>query len=191
MEIYYYNTNVADYSVPFDWDKNNDHIDYIDEIVETYFDTKERVGKHWQPTFFGVIDTREKIADLGSLVSDGVLVFSQKAVDILRPLLGKSVELLPYKTEVGPYYLVNVLDEGEYLDRERTESDEILSDGRCVGINKFAFHADRLRGKHIFRISDDPVTRFISGEFVAACREHGLSGIYLNDQAKVWDSATA
>jgi hypothetical protein len=191
MEVYKYITDSNAYSVPFDWDDDDVNSDYLDEIVETYFDGKARASEHWQPPFFGVIDPRKKVADLGSLVSDGVLVFSQRAVDILQPLLGTEVELLPYPTEVGTYYLVNVLDEKEYLDRARTDCDRIMPDGRCAGINKYVFHANRLSGKHIFRISDKLTSRFISGEFIAACRQYKLTGIDLTEEAKVWDSATS
>jgi hypothetical protein len=191
MEVYKYNTASSTYGVPFDWDDKDVNSDYLDEIVETYFDERARVGEHWQPPFFGIVNARKKLADLGSLVSDGVLVFSQRAVDVLQPLLGNGVELLAYPTEVGAYYLVNVLDEGAYLNREQTDCDRIMPDGRCAGINKYVFHADRLRDKHIFRVSDKLTSRFVSGEFITACRKHNLTGIDLTDRSKVWDSAIA
>ncbi|TGE07766.1 imm11 family protein [Hymenobacter fodinae] len=191
MKVYKYTTDSDAYSVPFDWDDDDVNSDYLDEIVETYFDGRARASKYWDPPFFGILDPRKKVADLGFLVSDGVLVFSQKAVDALQPLLGTEVELLPYSTEVGTYYLVNVLDEGEYLDRVHTDCDRIMPDGRCAGINRYAFHANRLRGKHIFRISDKLTSRFISGEFVEACRQHQLTGIDLTEESKVWESTTS
>ena len=107
------------------------------------------------------------------------------------PLIKDSVELLPYPTEVGTYYLVNVLDEGNYLDRNRTECDEILPNGHCYGINKYVFNEKALQGKHLFRIPDDGVIRFVSGEFIDTCKQHKLQGIYLTDSVKVWDSETA
>jgi hypothetical protein len=190
MQIYKFIEDSDRYSVPFDWDEEDNNIDYVSDIVDAYFDKKQRVGDDWQPAFFGTIDQRMKVGDLGTLAGSERIVFSQRAVDVLLPLIGESVELLPYPTEVGTYYLVNVLDVGEYLDRKQTNCREILSNGLCAGISKFVFRADMLRGKHIFRIPDSPVFRYISDEFITACRQHKLTGIDLTEEAEVWDSAT-
>lgn len=191
MQIYKFVEDSDQYSVPFDWDNDDINIDYVSDIVDTYFDANQRVGGMWQPAFFGTINPRMKVGDLGTLAGSERLVFNQRAVDVLGPLLGESVELLPYPTEAGNCYLVNVLDVGNYLDREQTKCREILPSGLCIGISKFVFQADLLRDKHIFRIPDSPVFRYVSGEFVAACRQHGLTGIDLTNQAKVWDSANS
>ncbi|UOQ74802.1 imm11 family protein [Hymenobacter cellulosilyticus] len=188
MQIHKFIEDSDQYSVPFDWD-DDDNIDYVSNIVDTYFDKYQRVGDNWQPTLFGIIAPRVKVGDLGTLAGSERIVFSQRAVDALRPLLGTSVELLPYPTEIGTYYLVNVLDVGDYLDKNRTKCREILPNGLCAGISKFVFQADLLRGKHIFRIPDSPVFRYVSDEFIAACRKHNLTGIDMTEEVKVWDSA--
>jgi hypothetical protein len=192
MQVFNYQEKANDFSVPFDWDAEDYNIDYlVDEIAEKFLGERESVGNAWRPTFFGLVNLKQKLGDLGSLVRDDIIIMSQKAVDTLRPLIQASVELLPYKTEVGLYYLVNVLDEGDYLDRAQTECDRILPNGLCAGITRFVFDANKLKGKHIFRIPDRPTTRFISGEFVAMCRQHGLQGIELTDKAKLWEDEEA
>lgn len=192
MQVFEYREKANTHSVPFDWDENDVNIDYLlDEIVETFFENRKLVGDNWKPIFFGVVNRKQKLGDLGSLVRDDVIIMNQRAVDLLRPLIQGSVELLPYETEVGIYNLVNVLDEGDYLDRTKTDCNRILSNGLCAGINKFVFNADAIRGKHIFRIPDKPTTRFVSDEFIETCRLHKLEGIYLTDKVKVWDSAEA
>lgn len=188
MQVFQFVEAADKYSVPFDWDKDDDNIDYISHIVESYFDTKRRVGANWQPSFFGVVNKKQKVGDLGTLIGGEQIVFSQKAVDILMPLIKDSVELLPYPTEIGTYYLINVLDEGPYLDRQKTNCDEVLPNGNCFSINKYVFVESMLVGKHILRIPDDAVTRYISGDFIEACRENNLQGIELDDKVKVWDS---
>lgn len=191
MEVYRFDTDDDTYSIPFDWDDDDKNIDYVDQIVDEYFDTQTRVSDKWQPTFFGIVNPKQKVANLGTLVSSNVLVFDQRAVDVLQPLLGASVELLPYETEVGIYYLVNVLDAGDYLDRQRTECREIRKNGTCYGITKYVFQADLSQGKHLFIIPDTSLSRYVSGEFIAACRQHDLKGIFLTDKAKIWDSAVS
>lgn len=104
------------------------------------------------------------------------------------PLMKNSIELLPYPTEVGTYYLINVLDEDEYLNRELTVCGRRMPNGICRDITKYHFHQDMLINKHVFRVPDRPLTRFISGEFVDICKKHELQGIYLDDSVKVWDS---
>jgi hypothetical protein len=190
MQVYKFVEASNEYSTPFDWDEDDDNIDYVSNVVDTYFDANQRVGANWQPAFFGVVDQRLKVAELGTLAGSERIVFSQRAATLLMPLLGESVELLPYPTELGTYYLVNALDVGDYLDRERTACREVLDNGICFGITKYAFHEQLLRGKHIFRIPDDPVFRFVSGEFMALCQQHGLVGIAANASTLVWDSAT-
>lgn len=190
MQVFELRENANIFSVPFDWNKD-EHIEYIDNIVKHYFDRNLRVGGNWNPTFFGVINKRQKLGEIGTLSGSEMVIFSQRAVDSLMTLIKDSVELLPYPTEVGTYYLVNVLDEGDYLDRQRTECDEILPNGHCYGINEYVFNETALQGKHIFRIPDDGVTRYVSGEFIQACKQHNLHGIYLTESVKVWDSTEA
>ncbi|RYF74600.1 MAG: hypothetical protein EOO39_08325 [Cytophagaceae bacterium] len=191
MKVYKLEENANKFSVPFDWDEEDISIQYVRKIVESYFDTNRRVGKNWQPTFFGIVEKKMKLADIGTLSGSEMVILGQKAVDALLPLINGSVELLPYPTEVGTYYLVNALDEGDYLDRKRTDCDEILPNGHCFGINEYVFKESALQGKHIFRIPDDAVTRYVSGEFIDTCKQHKLQGIYLTDSVKVWDSETA
>jgi hypothetical protein len=188
MQIFELLENSNLFNVPFDWDEDDRNISYIRGVVEHYFEENRRVDDKWNPQFFGVLEKRMKVGDIGILSGSEMVVFSQRAVEKLMHLLADSVELLPYPTEIGTYYLVNVLDEGDYLDRQRTDCDEILPNGHCFGINRYMFVEERLRGKHIFRIPDDAVTRFVSGEFIEVCKQHDLQGIYLTDRAKVWDS---
>lgn len=190
MQVYEYSEDSNVYTVPFDWD-DDVNIDYVRNIVEEYFDKNQPVGNHWQPPFFGVVEKTMKTGDLGILSGSEMIVFSQRAVDTLSPLIQRNVEFLPYPTEVGTYYLINVLDEGNYLDRKLSDYDEMLPNGLCFGINKYVFDAEKLQHKHIFRIPDDPVTRFVSGEFIATCKKHKLRGIYLDDSVKVWNSTTS
>ena len=189
MQVYQFIENANTYSVPFDWDEEDKNIDYLlDEIVEKFFDENKAVGKAWQPSFFGVVNVQKKLGALGSLVRYDIIVMSKSAVNILYPLIQNSVELLPYETEAGPYYIINVLDKGEYLNRKATDCDRILANGLCAGINKFVFDQNKLIDKHIFRIPDRPTTRFISSEFVEACRRFNLEGIELGNKVKLWDS---
>lgn len=188
MEIYEYVENANVYSVPFDWSENEESADYVSTIVDHYFGTGTRVGSDWQPNFFGIINKKQKIGDVGSLSSDESIVISRKAADVLEPLIAKSVELLEYPTEIGPYYLVNVLDVGDYLDRAKTDCDRILTNGLCSGINKYVFKKELLVGRHIFSIPDMPGYRYVSGEFIEMCRKNNLQGIHLDESVKVWDS---
>lgn len=187
MKVFEFRENANLYSVPFDWD-NDDNIAYIDNVIENYFDKGMRVGRQWSPPFFGVVNKLQKVGDLGTLSGSETVIFSEKAVDVLMPLIKDSVELLSYPTEIGTYHLINVLDKGNYLDRLRTDCDEILSNGNCYGINRYAFDEQALQGKHIFRIPDDGVTRYVSGEFIETCKRHNLQGIYLTDKVKLWES---
>jgi hypothetical protein len=141
MEIYQFRTNINEYSIPFDWNNGRINYKYIKQIVDTYFHANTRVGNNWNPNFFGVVNKNQKIADVGSIVSDRAVVLSSKAITFLKPLLHNS-ELLPYPTELGDYYLVNVLNEAPYLDRNKSSYDRRLNNGLCAGISNYEFYPD-------------------------------------------------
>ena len=82
MQVYRISDDANRYSVPFDWDDDKS-IDYVRSVVEEYFDSNRQVGKHWQPSFFGIVKKKMKLGEIGTLSGSEMLVFNQNAVEHL------------------------------------------------------------------------------------------------------------
>ncbi len=126
-----------------------------------------------------------KISDTPGL-SSGAPVLSPRAISVLKDLMKDIVEVLPLICSSGEYYVINVLDVVECVDYEKAEFERYESSGRIMLFNKYAFKPECVKGKHIFKIIDEPVRRpFISDEFRNRVLENGLAGFKFE---LVWDS---
>lgn len=105
-------------------------------------------------------------------------VFSSRAWDVLRPLIEKSVELLPIIYPPRNYSLINVLEVINCLDPVRTELDVNDISGNVTAIHKRAFRDDLVIDKHIFKT---PQTRhlevLVSDKFKLLVKENDLKGL--------------
>jgi hypothetical protein len=96
----------------------------------------------------------------------------------IESLVAGQVEFLSFETPVGPYYGLHVMYV-DCLNAPRVEG-ERFADGRimAVGIEKYAFHWERLEGIHIFRVPELGHSRlFVSDEFKRVVEENGLTGL--------------
>lgn len=122
----------------------------------------------------------EKKKPLADFMATGLLLdaISPRGRILLEPLITKQVEFLPFETPVGPYYGLHV-KYVDCLDVSRVVG-ERFDDGRimAVGIEKYAFHWERLEGIHIFRVPELGLSRlFVSDEFKRVVEENGLTGL--------------
>lgn len=131
----------------------------------------------------------KQIADCSKLWNvTGAYIFSEKAKNVLEELLEKSVEffLTHYKGEI--YYIVNILSIVDAIDYEKAEFRR-LSTGLVVGLKKYSFHEERLKGLNIFvttlngNIQSTEV--FVTSEFKKVVEKNKLLGFKF---IEVWDS---
>ncbi|MCM0759876.1 hypothetical protein M7775_15055 [Sporomusa sphaeroides DSM 2875] len=138
----------------------------------------------WKPLAVRVIEDR-KISDTPGL-SSGAPVLSPRAISVLQELVGDTVEVLPLICSSGEYYVINVLDVVDCIDYEKAEFKRYEHSGRIMRFIKYAFKSECIKGKHIFKIVDEPVRRpFVSDEFRNKVIESGLEGFEFE---LVWDS---
>jgi hypothetical protein len=116
-------------------------------------------------------------------------VFSRRAVEATRDLLGNNTELVELEWRGLGLVAVNVTEIRDALDVERSEVVR-FSSGRVMRVVKYEFFADRLRGASIFRlpelarsdlhVTDDFVTR------VSECRLTGFefTPVWPNEAAR-------
>ncbi|CVK19389.1 imm11 family protein [Sporomusa sphaeroides] len=147
------------------------------------FDGKKLIDT-WTPLAVRVIKDSKKSDTPG--LSSGAPVLSLKAISILKDLIDDVVEVLPLVCSGGEYYIINVLDVVDCIDYERADFERYKSSGRIMLFNRYAFKPECVKGKHLFKIVDEPVRRpFVSDEFRNRVIESGLEGFKFE---QVWDS---
>ncbi|HEX2572361.1 MAG TPA: DUF1629 domain-containing protein [Polyangia bacterium] len=106
------------------------------------------------------------------------LAFSDRAVEVLTPLIGDVIELLPLACDgPGRFQVVNMLDVVDCLDEDRSTLDR-YSDGDIASVKKYVFKPDSTNGHHLFKCKQFDLHNLVSGEFRALVEDKGLIGAY-------------
>jgi hypothetical protein len=107
----------------------------------------------------------------------GVLALSARAREALLPMIGDAAELLPLQCEEGDFYLLNVLQVLDCLDRERSDI-TYWDDGSIRSVRRFAFQASCLDDKHIFKLPLHNYSRiYVSQLFKDSVEQQALKGL--------------
>jgi len=106
-----------------------------------------------------------------------VPVFSERALQVLEPLIRGSVELIPLVCQEDKLYLINVIDSLDCFDRQRSVLKE-LPGGAFMGVDHYEIkNAQLFEGKGIVRFSGLPVDIFVTDAFRKLVEEHDLKGL--------------
>lgn len=150
------------------------------EVIE-HISRQRRPTRTWYPLPVEIVPA-ERTGDFPSLAIFAP-VFSENALQHLRPILGYDVELLPF--DVGdstrPLYLVNVLPTVDCLDHSRSRFKRLKS-GKILYIEHYVFQEDRLGGHSIFKLPEDNEV-YVSDTFKGCVEQHGLEGLLFK---QVW-----
>jgi hypothetical protein len=141
-----------------------------------------RCADWWQPVPMEwsratVRRNRGKPVDVINLMGNG-LAFSERAAEVLIPLVGDVIELLPL-THDGPgrFQVVNLLDIVDCLDEERSQIERFY-DGSIQSVERYAFKPGSIDGHHLFKCKQWGLHDLVSAEFKALVEEKGLVGAY-------------
>lgn len=106
-------------------------------------------------------------------------VVSQRAWNVLRPLIGYCCEALPIVHPSGePFYLIHVMETIDALDEGHSETTRNATTGRINRIYRYALKNDLLAGKHIFKLPLESSGELLVGdEFRKIVEEHSLRGL--------------
>ena len=111
--------------------------------------------------------------------------FDKKALEALRDLMEGAVEILPIEFEGTLWHGIYVTKVLDAIDHEKAIA-KILSTGRILRFEKYAFMAETVQGNHIFKIADTPLfCEFVTEEFKNLVEGASLVGF---DFQLVWDS---
>jgi hypothetical protein len=102
---------------------------------------------------------------------------SERALNVLRPLIGDVVEILPLQHPTDRYYIVHVLQVLECLDEDKSEGFR-GSKGQLLSVDKYVWKPGVIdETKHIFKIKGLELSwPFVSEAFKRLVDEHGLLG---------------
>ncbi|MEM9369301.1 MAG: DUF1629 domain-containing protein [Planctomycetota bacterium] len=112
-------------------------------------------------------------------------VLSQRAVQVLKDLLGPCGELLPLTSDIGDYFAFNILTKSEALDVENSEAEFAPSTGKetAFSIDHFEFHRDQVGQHAIFRVREMPAYVLVTDAFKTRVDQAGLFGFQFS---KLW-----
>lgn len=182
IKIWNFSINEFDYSEYFM--PNEQERDFFNTICKPALIKGEAIGKKWRPVIY-IKRKQRKNPDFLPIAKVGIVI-TQKAVDVLKPLLGNSVELLPLRSFKQPMYFVNVLESLDCLDEDETIYKLSAVTKTKVGIVKFAFDPEKIADKHIFKIKGFWYNTFVSDEFRKICKENDLQGVDFSADELVW-----
>ena len=114
------------------------------------------------------------------------MTLSEKAVELLRPLMDETVEVLELDFE-EKYYAINVTTVLDVIDYEKSKYKTFKSSGRIMRFEKYVFRdIPTLRKYNIFKIPDETNSApFVSERFKKLVEDSGLEGFKFE---LVWDS---
>jgi hypothetical protein len=140
----------------------------------------------WSPiSFHGFDDNPEEEGDFPSL-SDfwEIPVFSRRAWDILRPLIGYCCEALPIGHPKGErFYIIHVMDTIDCVNIGRSVV-ERFSDGAIMTVKRYSLRGECLMGKHFFKLPSQSGRRLLLDDLVRETIENnGLKGLVFRELA--------
>ncbi|EKS8378253.1 imm11 family protein [Bacillus cereus group sp. MYBK65-1] len=160
------------------------------KYFKTSFNSMVSLSDSWTPKFIEVKD-EGKLSDSPIFWGkSGVQIISEKAKNVLEPIVGDNIEFLPliHKQTNKKYYAMHVLRVLEALDTNKTIFDK-LSSGLIIGCEKFVFIPYVVQHEPIFKLNINgkvhPNYLLVLDQFKNAILESELKGFQFTE---VWDS---
>ncbi|MED2840294.1 hypothetical protein P4255_22825 [Bacillus wiedmannii] len=160
------------------------------KYFKTSFNSMVSLSDSWTPQFIEVTDEGKSSDSPIFWGKSGVQIISEKAKNVLEPIVGDTIEFLPliHKQTNKKYYAMHVLRVLEALDTNKTIFDK-LSSGLIIGCKKFVFIPYVVQDEPIFKLKINgkvhPNYLLVSDQFKNAIVESELKGFQFTE---VWDS---
>lgn len=107
------------------------------------------------------------------------VIFSERALQVLWPLIQNSVQVIPLECEEGKLYLIHITNTLDVLDRAQSKIKWLsgYEDKIVFQVDHYVFHEERIVGETIFKVPEMFTSTFVSDMFREAVEEHGLKGL--------------
>ena len=135
--------------------------------------------KTWHPleVFFDEEEAQLSAGDFPSLFGN-IPVLSQRAVQVLQPLIAGDGELLPLECAEGQYFILNVTNVVDGLNEAASEIVRFPDGKKVLDIKQFVFVPAKVQNVNIFKLPQTPLGQvFVTDGFVEAVRDASLVGV--------------
>ena len=172
MKIWELRHNSNNYVVFCPINKERWTLDYIHS-----FDGSSKL-KDWTklPVTSDQVEKSLPLTDFLGFLHIPFLVFSDECVKKLYSLIQGDAELLPLEFENSTYYGINVISLLDCVDLANSSFKRYKSTGRIMKFNNLSFRKNMLENHHLFRLTEGPITYYVSDEFKNAVISNGLTG---------------
>lgn len=141
----------------------------------------EKLMDKWSPVPVELVKMKLR-GDFPSM--SGLVTFSEKALQLLKPIIENSVEFLPLECKDGSFYMINILEKAT-LDLDKAEV-KSLSDGEIIRVKKYAFKKETVIEKQIFTPKEIHYSSPIVSEiFKETVEKNCLKGLIFKN---IWQS---
>ncbi|MWP49541.1 MULTISPECIES: DUF1629 domain-containing protein [unclassified Gilliamella] len=136
------------------------------------------VKAQWQE--FLVLKKEPKIdMDFNDINDMGVYIISPRAYELLYPLFDDSVEVLPLKSDDGTYFLLNIIQTTDCLDKENSVY-TALPGGQILEYENLSIDPQKITCP-LFRIPELPYTVLITDQIQDIFYLHQLKGLHFTE----------
>jgi len=112
------------------------------------------------------------------------LVFSERALSLLSPLMIGCIELLPLACTTESLSVVNVTKVLDCLDHAQSQFKHFSDGQRIMRVEKYVFREPCIHQAHIFKIPEQIRNRhYVSDTFKATVETNGLRGMVFHQVA--------
>ncbi len=123
------------------------------------------------------------MADLTTVNSEPILVFSARAREVLSPHIDALGQWFELRCDEAPYFLFNLTRVVDVLDQQRCVF-SYYSDGGIMHIKEFAFHPELVKDELLFKVPQRRGSfNLATDRFKGLVEQHGLTGFRFD---KVW-----
>lgn len=153
------------------------------ELAENKITNGISVKDDWND--FIVLKNEPQIdTDFHDVKDAGIVILSPMAYMLISPLLDTSIETLKLRSDDGDYYLINVTETTDCLDRGNSVC-RYVSEDQIIDYQELAFYSKKIKCP-IFRIPELPYTTFITDKIMEIYYSNRLKGLNLSDNEFVW-----
>lgn len=170
-------------STDFDFVSEDDKV-FFHHLVKDYFEESKPVFDKWRHVQM-LRGEPKKHSDFFEIDDTNFIAISEKGVSLFKDT---KVELLPIETDMGMYYLINVLQFINCLNKEESIY-QCTKDGTIVNYSLLEFYKEKIEDVLIFKIPELPYATFLTHNFQEQCEKLGLQGLVFNAKSNlIWYS---
>ena len=153
----------------------NLRIDFHQTIRLRWFQGQP-IAHEWQPIEVTFLPDDQRLRG-DFIFSPGLIIFNQRALDVLHPLIAGCVEVLPLICKTATLYAMNVIKVIDCLDHAQSRF-VYFSDGGIMRVEQYVFKAGCIGDTHLFKIPEQIRHRvYGSDTFKAAVERNHLQGM--------------